>query len=127
MRCMLLKTNSFSQGDYNLLGEPWDGEEIGHEQFFAYEKQAPGTDPVYKFWNGDFSEYTVHLGDPWEGEIKEGVAFYAYRDDREGMSLLPVQVYWNEAQMSHTFHAGDPWPGEVKKEEIAFYALRLQE
>ncbi len=112
---------------FHQKGEPWEGETKGNVQFYAYSKHAPGTEPVYKFWNGDNSEYTCHFGDPWEGEIKQGVAFYSYPKDVEELGLLPVQVYFDESKKSHTFHAGDPWPGEIKKDMIAFYAARLGE
>ncbi len=108
-------------------GDPWEGEDRGQVQFFAYPKQAPGTEPVYTFYNKENSEYTIHFGDAWEGEEKKDIAFYAFKEDVEGLELVAVYVYWNEGQKSHTFHFGSPWDGEVNIGSIAFYAFRYPE
>jgi len=89
--------------------------------FFAYDKQYPGTEPVYDFWHQKDHEHTFHFDPPWPNEERRCIQFYAFRHQVPGTE--PVYDYWHHKHKEHTFHMGDAWEGETKN-KCQFYAYR---
>ena len=98
----------------------------GDCHFYAFPYQAPGTEPVYGFWNDDLKEHTYHMGGTWSNETNGLIHWFAFPPGQQGANSFPVHSFWDDANRSHSFHMGDPWyPGETKG-DIHFYAYNYQ-
>jgi hypothetical protein len=118
--------------DYVMATWPdvWHYEGIA---YYAYKTQAPGTLPVYRFWDGKSFFYTIdeaeknHVIATWPDIWHyEGIAYYVYPAQATG--TLPVYRFWSgvffytidEAEKNHVIAT---WPDIWHYEGIAYYAF----
>jgi hypothetical protein len=106
---------------------PWEDEESGDFQFWAFDHEAPGTVPINAFWHQGDTNHTFHQGGPWEGEIacntptsKGNVEFWAYGSQQPG--TVAIKDFWHNGDRNHTIHCDPAWDGEEVSMGVMFYA-----
>lgn len=121
--------------------DDWDYEQVA---YYAFEKQAPGTVPVYRFWSekhkGHFftiSEAEVkEMGERWPGVWEsEGIAFYVYPSNSNASGAAEISRFWSNRYGKHFYTSSTferdkvirTWPDVWSYEGSRFKAIPTAE
>nr|WP_314496632.1 MAC/perforin domain-containing protein [uncultured Chryseobacterium sp.] len=114
--------NSSTDHFYTKDTGSFSGSGYGYEgvAFLAYNYKAPGSVPVYRYWNGTDHYYSTSPGAP-SGYSAEGIEFYAYPSQSNGSR--PVYQYYGRKKGDHFYTTSQQNYANYTYEGIPFYAL----
>lgn len=93
----------------NQWGDAWKYEQVA---FYAFETEAAGTVPVYRFWSKMYNAhfYTISkeeadtMAKKWPGVwASEGIAFYVYPAGSNASGSADVYRFWSQQNGRHFF------------------------